>query len=53
VFKNAILRSVSFENTNVKKAHFDGAVMDKLTYAVLQSLGTELKIITVISDQRE
>lgn len=52
-FKHAILRRVSFEKTNVKKAHFDGAVMDKLTYAVLQSLGADLKNVTVISDQRE
>jgi hypothetical protein len=53
VFKNAILRSVSFENTNVKEAHFDGAVMDKLTYEVLQGFGGDFKYVNVISDQGE
>ena len=35
-FKDAVLRNVSFKNVFVKEAVFDGATMDKLTYAVLK-----------------
>ncbi|QQE78853.1 pentapeptide repeat-containing protein [Alicyclobacillus sp. SO9] len=45
-FKNATLMNVSFK-TNVKKADFDGAVMDKLTYAILQGYGAKLENVTV------
>ncbi len=46
-FRNAILRNVSF-NTDVRKAVFDDAKMDKLTYAMLKSHGANLKKVTVI-----
>jgi len=36
-FRNAKLRNVSFHNTDVKHAMFDGAKMDKVTYAMLKS----------------
>jgi BTB/POZ domain-containing protein KCTD9 len=45
-FRNAILTNVSFK-TDVKKALFDGARMDKLTYVVLKSYGANLKNVTV------
>jgi BTB/POZ domain-containing protein KCTD9 len=46
-FRNAVFRNVSFK-TDVKKAVFDGARMDKLTYAILRSYGANLKDVTVI-----
>jgi uncharacterized protein YjbI with pentapeptide repeats len=46
-FRNAVFRKVSFK-TDLKKAVFDGAKMDKLTYAVLRSYGANLKDVTVI-----
>ncbi|GGJ55111.1 pentapeptide repeat-containing protein [Virgibacillus salexigens] len=48
-FKNAVFRNVSFRHSNdVKKADFDGATMDKLTYAVLKGSKANLKNVTVI-----
>ena len=56
-FKGATLRNVSFRpafsvtNRNYmafKTICFDGAVMDKLTYAVLKGLGVDLSKVTVI-----
>lgn len=50
-FKNAVLRNVSFKiskKANVKKAIFDGATMDKLTYAVLKGYSANLTNVTVI-----
>lgn len=46
-FKNAILRNVSFK-TEVKKAIFDGATMDKLTYAILKGFKAKLDNVTII-----
>jgi BTB/POZ domain-containing protein KCTD9 len=46
-FRNAVLRNVSFK-TEVKKAIFDGATMDKLTYAILKGYGANLTNVTVI-----
>lgn len=46
-FRNAVFRNVSFK-TEVKKAVFDGAKMDKLTYVVLKGYGANLKNVTVI-----
>ena len=36
-FRNVTLRNVSFHNTDVKHAMFDGAKRDKVTYAMLKS----------------
>jgi uncharacterized protein YjbI with pentapeptide repeats len=46
-FKNSVLRNVSFRNTKVRKAIFDGATMDKVTYAVLKGYGANLTNVTV------
>jgi uncharacterized protein YjbI with pentapeptide repeats len=46
-FKNSVLRNVSFRSTKVKKAIFDGATMDKITYAVLKGYGANLTNVTV------
>ncbi|GMA64353.1 pentapeptide repeat-containing protein [Alicyclobacillus fastidiosus] len=46
-FRNSILINVSFK-TQAKKAVFDGAVMDKLTYAILQGYGAKLPNVTVV-----
>ncbi|WP_409275007.1 pentapeptide repeat-containing protein [Neobacillus sp. SCS-31] len=46
-FKNAVFRNVSFK-TNVKKAVFDGATMDKLTYAILKGNKANLDNVTVV-----
>ncbi len=46
-FRNATLRNVAFE-TEVKKANFDQATMDKLTYAMLKSYGADLTGVRVI-----
>ena len=45
-FRNAVFRNVSFK-TDVKKAVFDGATMDKLTYNVLKGNGAKLTNVTV------
>lgn len=47
-FKNTILRNVSFTWSSVKKANFDGAIMDKLTYAVLKGNKANLANVTII-----
>lgn len=56
-FKGATLRNVSFipafALTNkyyraIKTIHFDGAMMDKLTYAALKGLGADLSKVTII-----
>ena len=56
-FKGATLRNVSFRvafavtNRNYlafKTINFDGAMMDKLTYAALKGLGVDLSKVTVI-----
>ena len=46
-FKDAIFRNVSFK-TKAKDAIFDGATMDKLTYAVLKGSKANLTNVTVI-----
>jgi uncharacterized protein YjbI with pentapeptide repeats len=46
-FRNANFRNVTFK-TDVKKAIFDGATMDKLTYAVLKGNNANLTNVTVI-----
>lgn len=46
-FKKAVFRNVSFK-TDVKKAVFDGATMDKLTYAILKGYKAKLDNVTVI-----
>jgi BTB/POZ domain-containing protein KCTD9 len=46
-FRNAVLRNVSFK-TDLKKTVFDGASMDKLTYAVLKGYGAKLTNVTRI-----
>jgi uncharacterized protein YjbI with pentapeptide repeats len=47
-FKNSVLQNVSFRNAKVHKAIFDGATMDKLTYAALKGYGAKLTNVTVI-----
>ena len=56
-FKGATLKNVSFHpafaltNRNylaIKTIHFDGAMMDKLTYAALKGLGADLSKVTII-----
>lgn len=48
-FRNAVLRNVSFKHTgSLKTAIFDGAAMDKLTYAVLKSNGANLSNVIMI-----
>lgn len=47
-FRNAFFRNVSFRWTDAKKAIFDGATMDKLTYAVLKGSKANLTNVTVI-----
>jgi uncharacterized protein YjbI with pentapeptide repeats len=56
-FKGATLKNVSFHpafaltNKNylaIKTIRFDGAMMDKLTYAALKGLGVDLSKVTVI-----
>jgi len=46
-FKNAVLFNVSFK-TDVKKTDFNGASMDKLTYAVLKGFGANLDNVTIL-----
>jgi len=46
-FRNATFYNVSFK-TDVKKAVFDGAKMDKLTYALLKGYKANLKNVTLI-----
>lgn len=46
-FRNAVLKNVSFK-TEVRKSIFDGATMDKLTYALLKGFKARLDNVTVI-----
>ncbi|TDF95078.1 pentapeptide repeat-containing protein [Paenibacillus piri] len=46
-FRHAIFRNVSFK-TDVKKVNFDGATMDKMTYAILKGYKADLKNVTVV-----
>jgi BTB/POZ domain-containing protein KCTD9 len=46
-FKNAVLENVSFR-TNVKRTIFDGAVMDKVTYALLKGYKADLTTVKII-----
>lgn len=46
-FRNATFKNVSFK-TDVKKAIFDGAKMDKPTYALLKGYKADLTNVTVI-----
>lgn len=55
-FKGATLKNVSFRSTAltnkyyraIKTINFDGAMMDKLTYAAFKGMGAELSKVTVI-----
>ncbi|MDP4161038.1 MAG: pentapeptide repeat-containing protein [Bacillota bacterium] len=52
-FRNAILKNVSFKisfktKKTIKKAIFDGATMDKLTFAVLKGFNANLTNVKVI-----
>jgi hypothetical protein len=56
-FKGAILKNVSFLSTftlskkyyrAVKTICFDGAMMDKLTFAALKGFGIDLSAVTII-----
>ena len=47
-FKNATLRSVSFHHSDAKEATFDGATVDKLTYASLKGTRADLSNVTII-----
>ena len=46
-FKNSILINVSFK-TDVKKTIFDGASMDKITYALLKGYNANLSNVTIL-----
>lgn len=46
-FRNTVLRNVSFK-TDVKKTVFDGATMDKVTYAILKGYKANLANVTVV-----
>lgn len=46
-FRNAVLNRVSFK-TVVKKVSFEGATMDKLTYAILKGYKADLTKVTVV-----
>jgi len=55
-FQGATLKNVSFRPVGIwslKRAiqsmHFDGAMMDKLTYAALKGLGADVSKVTVLS----
>lgn len=47
-FRDAVFRNVSFKS-EVKKAIFDGAMMDKVTYALLKGYKANLDKVTIIS----
>ncbi|MCF6401446.1 pentapeptide repeat-containing protein [Chitinophaga filiformis] len=56
-FNGATLKNVSFRSTfaltnkyyrAIKTIHFDGAMMDKLTYASLKGMGADLSKVTII-----
>lgn len=45
-FRNTVFRNVSFK-TDVRKAVFDGAIMDKVTYAILKAFKANLTNVTI------
>jgi BTB/POZ domain-containing protein KCTD9 len=47
-FRNVIFKDVSFKDAYVKKAVFDGATMDKITYAILKGSKANLTNVKVI-----
>jgi len=46
-FKNAILQDTTFHHSEVKHTIFDGATMDKVTYALLKGAKANLDNVTV------
>lgn len=55
-FQGATLKNVSFhpvglwsQKRAIQSIHFDGALMDKLTYAALKGLGVDVSKVTVLS----
>jgi uncharacterized protein YjbI with pentapeptide repeats len=55
-FQGATLKNVSFRPVGlwslkraIQSMHFDGAIMDKLTYAALKGLGADVSKVTVLS----
>jgi uncharacterized protein YjbI with pentapeptide repeats len=55
-FQGATLKNVSFRPVGlwslkraIQSVHFDGAMMDKLTYAALKGLGADVSKVTVLS----
>jgi uncharacterized protein YjbI with pentapeptide repeats len=54
-FQGATLKNVSFRaaflwsNNPIKSMNFDGAMMDKLTYAALKGLGADVSKVTVLA----
>jgi uncharacterized protein YjbI with pentapeptide repeats len=55
-FQGATLKNVSFRPVGlwsmkraIQSIHFDGAMMDKLTYAALKGLGADVSQVTVLS----
>ena len=55
-FQGATLKNVSFRPVGIwsmrraiQSLHFDGAMMDKLTYAALKGLGADVSKVTVLS----
>ena len=55
-FQGATLKKVSFRPVGlwslkraIQSIHFDGARMDKLTYAALKGLGADVSKVTVLS----
>ncbi|MGH2496318.1 MAG: pentapeptide repeat-containing protein [Ktedonobacteraceae bacterium] len=55
-FQGATLRNVSFRPVGlwslkraIQSIHFDGAMMDKLTYAALKGIGADVSKVTILS----
>jgi len=55
-FQGATLKNVSFRPVDlwsmkraIQSIHFDGAMMDKLTYAALKGLGADVSKVIVLS----
>ena len=55
-FQGATLRNVTFRQVGlwslkraIQSIHFDGALMDKLTYAALKGIGADVSKVTVLS----
>lgn len=46
-FRNAVFENVMFK-TDAKKIAFDGATMDKLTFAVLKGMGAKLDGVSIV-----